>query len=206
MLESLLKPTYTKLLVTPLSQKLLIPNKITPNQITVIGMILGILAGLTISLHLITMSIILIILSGHADIVDGNLARLSQQQTPFGCMLDIIGDRVVEASIIIGLYFYSPNQRATLTLFMLASVLICVTSFLVASLFKTENNDHQEKSFLYSRSLIERAEAFLFFIGMVIFPNYFNIIAIIFVVLVLFSAMMHLITLKLVNPSQMSSK
>lgn len=46
-----------------------------------------------------------------------------------GTILDIIFDRIVEFAIIFGLFTVDPVHRAGIALFMLGSILICVTSF-----------------------------------------------------------------------------
>ena len=68
---------------------------------------------------------------------------------------------------------------------MLGSMLICITSFLVIGIF-TKNNG--EKGFYYSQGLMERAEAFIFFMLMIIFPAAFRILAIVFTFLLLVTA------------------
>lgn len=72
---------------------------------------------------------------------------------------------------------------------MLSSVLICVTSFLVAAVLeKTTGN----KAFYYSPGLMERAEAFIFFIFMMLLPFTFSVLSIVFVVLVLYTAIVRI--------------
>ena len=64
---------------------------------------------------------------------------------------------------------------------MLGSILLCVTSFLVVGIF-SENSS--KKGFYYSPGLIERLEAFIFFICMLVLPMYFEALSIIFTILV----------------------
>jgi hypothetical protein len=75
------------------------------------------------------------------------------------------------------------------SLLMLGSILICVTSFLVVGIF-LENTS--QKSFYYSPGLIERAEAFLFFVLMILFSKAFSILAVIFSILVFLTAALRL--------------
>ena len=72
---------------------------------------------------------------------------------------------------------------------MLGSILLCITSFLVVGIF-TPN--HSSKSFHYSPGLIERAEAFLFFIVMIFVPYYFTFFAFLFATLVALTALIRL--------------
>ncbi|GAB4391596.1 MAG: CDP-alcohol phosphatidyltransferase family protein [Gammaproteobacteria bacterium] len=183
MIEAYIRPTYQRLLVTPCAHRL--HNKLSANQATIAATISGILVIPLLLLHLPWAAAITLLLSGYFDTLDGTLARLHNNSTPLGTMLDITSDRIVEASIVIGLYLVAPAQRAGLSLFMLTSILICVTTFLVAGIF-AENSSN--KSFHYSPGLIERPEAFAFFIAMMLLPHYFTPLAIMFSLLVLFTA------------------
>jgi hypothetical protein len=69
---------------------------------------------------------------------------------------------------------------------MLVSIFICVTTFLVVGIF---NEKRGEKAFYYSLGLMERPEAFIFFIAMFLFPSWFLVLAVTFSVLVLWTAL-----------------
>lgn len=99
--------------------------------------------------------------------------------------MDITADRLVEFSVILGLLLVNPVSRAIPALWMLGSVLLCVTTFLVIGIF-SENSG--EKSFHYSTGIMERAEAFCFFILMALLPKYFNPLAWTFTGLVFLTA------------------
>ena len=106
-----------------------------------------------------------------------------------GAILDITCDRCVEFSIILGLYLVDPTSRPFLSFMMLGSVLVCVTTFLVVALF-TPNES--EKGFHYSPGLIERAEAFLFFGLMILFPPLFTPLAALFSILVFLTGLLRI--------------
>jgi len=168
-------------LVDPVARVLCTHKSITPTTIT----LLGALAGLTTIPLLYTgqnmMAILLILFSGYLDTVDGTLARLTQTTSSVGCVLDITCDRLVEFAIVLGLFLVAPYDRGFLSLIMLGAILFCVTSFLVVGIFSDNNT---EKSFHYSPGLMERAEAFIFFIAMVLFPEFFTPLALVFTTLV----------------------
>ena len=69
---------------------------------------------------------------------------------------------------------------------MLGSVLICITSFLVVAIV---SDNQSEKSFYYSPGLMERAEAFIFFILMIWLPQYFSFLSMSFIILVSYTAL-----------------
>jgi phosphatidylserine synthase len=124
-------------------------------------------------------------LSGFLDTVDGSIARLLKISSPRGAALDIVSDRIVEFAIILGLYTIDPATRGLPAILMLGSILICVTSFLIVGVFTEKDS---EKSFYYSPGLIERAEAFIFFALMILFPSIFTIASYLFSFLVFITA------------------
>lgn len=187
MLETILRPFYQKIVVDPVAQK--IASHLKPNQITLLGLVIGCAALPALWLHQNILSCILLLISGYLDTLDGTLARLTKTISIKGSVLDIICDRVVEVAIILGLFSIDPTHRGWPTLGMLASILICVTSFLVVGIF-TKN--HSGKSFYYSPGLIERAEAFIFFITIILLPRFFIGLAIAFIVLVLLTAFLRI--------------
>ncbi|MCH9608609.1 MAG: hypothetical protein S4CHLAM45_11870 [Chlamydiales bacterium] len=150
-------------------------GRIHPLWVTAFSCLFGLLAALTIFSPLFSISLLL--LSGYLDTLDGTIARLHGKTSPLGAVSDIVSDRIVEVAIILALFFIDPT-RALETLLMLASCLLCITSFLVVRLYTEE----------LSGGLIERAEAFLFFTLMILFPSFFPLLAWIFSSLVLFTA------------------
>lgn len=183
MLENYLRSHYQKYFVDNIAKY--ISNYVTPNQITLLSLCSGICILPALIFHQHWIGVILLIITGYLDMLDGTLARLRSSSSEVGAMLDILSDRIVEAAAIMGLYFIDPLHRGFLSLLMLSSVLICITSFLVVGIF-TQNNT--QKSFYYSPGLMERAEAFIFFALMMIFPSIYSALAIIFSILVFYTA------------------
>src|SRR3990167_10842310 len=183
MLENLFQFHYKKFFLNKTARFL--AKYVSPNQITLICLLLGIAILPALFFHQNWAAIVLLIASGYLDTLDGEVARLQSLSSDIGSMLDIISDRIVEASVIIGLFLVDPGARGLLSLIMLASILICITSFLVVGIF-THNDSY--KSFHYSPGIMERAEAFIFFILMILFPGLFKLLAILFSVLVFITA------------------
>jgi phosphatidylglycerophosphate synthase len=156
-----------------------------PNQITMLSCFFGLLfIPLILSGHTI-LAIISLLVSGLLDILDGSVARILNKSSSMGTVYDIMSDRIVEAGVVLGLLFIAPDDRAIASVFMLISIIICVTSFLVVGIVSDKIT---EKTFDYSPGLMERPEAFIFFILMVLLPRYFNILAYTFTALVLYTA------------------
>ncbi|MDF1677359.1 MAG: CDP-alcohol phosphatidyltransferase family protein [Legionellaceae bacterium] len=187
MIEQALRDVYQKVCVDRFAMRL--KNKLTPNFVTILSGILGILVLPALYGHQILLAVLLLLLSGYCDTLDGTLARLTQNSTHWGSVLDITVDRLVEFSVLLALFLVEPASRGLWCLLMLGSMLLCITSFLVVGFF-TENKSN--KSFHYSPGLMERAEAFLFFIAMMVWPVSFPYLAFIFTILVSFTALFRL--------------
>ena len=182
-IENKLRPLYQKFLVDPVVKRII--NQCTPNQITLVSCMLGIGVIPTLLMQQHIVATLLLLLSGYCDTLDGSLARLKLQSSNVGTVLDIMSDRLVEFAVIFALFALNPVSNSWGAVMMLGSILMCVTSFLVVGIF-TPNNSH--KGFHYSPGLMERAEAFIFFIAMIWFPRYFNILSSVFCILVLWTA------------------
>jgi archaetidylinositol phosphate synthase len=78
---------------------------LTPNKITIIGFIFilfsagAYLEGLSYSRYPLILAVVLFLLSGFCDALDGIVARTFQQTTPFGGFLDSLLDRYADAAI-----------------------------------------------------------------------------------------------------------
>jgi len=188
MLENIVRNHYQRWLVDPLAVRL--TTRITPLHITLLAGVLGLCLIPTLYFHHIYLAISLLLLSGYLDTLDGTFARHTNKASSFGAVLDILMDRLVEFSAIFGLWLIDPTPRALWCLLMLGSILLCITSFLVVGIF-TANDSH--KGFYYSPGLMERAEAFIFFISMMLFPSAFMVLAVLFIFLVLVTTCIRLI-------------
>jgi archaetidylinositol phosphate synthase len=182
MLEPLCRSHYQKCCVTPFLPHL---SSLHPLAFTTLACLLGLLALPFLAYDIKWAAIVCILLSGYCDTIDGSLARHYKKTSPIGAVCDIISDRLVEFFIIMGLFLYAPEERGILSMLMLGSCFICVTSFLVVGIM--EKNEG-EKGFHYSVGLMERAEAFIFFIAMIVFPGAFSVLALLFSSLVFFTA------------------
>ena len=180
MIEQKLRPFIQNTLVGRVAK--LLANKCKPNTITLLSFVVGLLSAICVFVNPY-LSIVLLLLSGYFDVLDGSLARLRGSSSDIGTMLDILSDRFVESFMIVAIFAYQP-QLAWIGLLMMMSILVCISSFLLVGIF-IQNDTH--KSFYYSPGLIERAETFLFFIAMIIFPSLVFYLGLIYTVLVLWT-------------------
>ena len=98
---------------------------VTPNQVTVAGMLVVFIAGGLIATgHLLAAGIVLAV-GASFDILDGALARVTKLSYPYGAFLDSTTDRYAEAAIYLGLVLYyvgQPNGRAAVVGGLLALI------------------------------------------------------------------------------------
>ena len=94
--------------------RLLSKTPITPSAITWFGFLLTIgAAALIITGHFLVAGLVVLI-AGFFDILDGALARRTNQATRFGAVLDSTLDRLSEAVLLLGiLVFYAREQSIT---------------------------------------------------------------------------------------------
>jgi phosphatidylglycerophosphate synthase len=184
MIDSNYRTPYQRLVIEPLLKRAFLKG-VSPLTVTLIGAASGILIPLFLYFHLSITALVFLGISGFCDTLDGSLARHKDLSSPRGAVLDIVADRLVEWAILFGLFLYAPESRGLMTIWMLGSVLLCITTFLVVGIFQ-ENSS--ERGFHYSPGLIERAEAFIFFSLMILFPNFFTLLALLFGSLTLLTA------------------
>ena len=150
----------------------------TPNEVTVLGGIIGISTGIFIYNDMHWTAVILLWLSGLFDVLDGTMARKSKT-SGFGTVLDLVLDRFVELSVVIALALRYPEYMP-IFLILIASFVIAMTLFLAVG---ASSSKRSEKTFYYQPGIIERTECFILFTLMILFPNWVGGIALIFLLL-----------------------
>jgi len=85
--------------------------KISPNLLSVFGLILGIIAAVFIALDDLILAALFLVIGAIADLFDGSLARKFNKETNFGAFLDSVIDRVQELSIFIGATYLLINKE-----------------------------------------------------------------------------------------------
>ncbi|RDY26344.1 CDP-alcohol phosphatidyltransferase family protein [Romboutsia weinsteinii] len=180
--------THARKYVNPVIEcgaKFLLKLKLTPNNVTLLALLLGISTSIFIYFDMNIVAVIVLWLSGYLDAVDGAMARRSNTSSSFGTLLDIVSDRVVELSMILVLGLMFVDVRFNLII-LTASILISMTVFLTVGALTEKKG---MKSFYYQAGVAERSEGFIMFSLMILLPNYLGVITNIFSILVLFTAM-----------------
>lgn len=187
MIEETCRPIYEQIFITPWLERLSL--RYQPIQFTLLSGLMGLFFIPALLFGWPLLAICFLLLSGYCDTLDGALARYQGTSSAIGTVADIVIDRLVEFAVVFAFYLQNPGHHSLATMLMLGSILLCVTSFLVVAIF---SQNQSAKSFHYSPGLIERPEAFIFFIFMALFPGYFNYLALIFVILVLITVVTRL--------------
>lgn len=181
--------TYGRKFVQPsieITAKCLLKLRFTPNSVTYIAFIIGISSSLFAYYNLTIIALLVLWLSGYLDAVDGTMARILKCKSPWGTVLDITFDRIVEYSIIFILSLKYSSARISLIV-LTGSILLSMTIFLTVGAL-AENNG--VKSFYYQAGLAERSEGFIFFSLMIIFQNNYLIpLSYIFSAIIIFTAL-----------------
>ncbi|WP_374055442.1 CDP-alcohol phosphatidyltransferase family protein [Rossellomorea sp. FM04394] len=148
------------------SARLFLKKGLSANQVTVIAFIIGSSTGLVYYLGYPVLAVILLWLSGFLDAVDGTMARLTKP-SPFGTVMDVTFDRIVEISVILGVAFLHPDIMWAILL-LSVSIIISMTIFLTVGAVSEKQG---MKSFYYQAGLAERTEGFILFSVMMLFPS-----------------------------------
>ena len=80
---------------------------VTPNTLTVLGLILSILTAVVIAQGLFLAGGLLVLFAGIFDMFDGAMARARNASTTFGAFFDSTLDRYSESIILFGLLFFA---------------------------------------------------------------------------------------------------
>ena len=111
--------------------RILSKSGITPNTLTFINLAVNIIAAYVIARGYFLLGGALVLVAGLFDLLDGALARFTEQATRFGAILDSVVDRISEAAILCGLLiWYIPQEEVGLEIVLIFIVLI--GSFLVS--------------------------------------------------------------------------
>jgi 1L-myo-inositol 1-phosphate cytidylyltransferase / CDP-L-myo-inositol myo-inositolphosphotransferase len=134
--------------------RLLVKTPVTPNQVTIISLILGIVSAAFFSHGAHTCTIIAgmsYFISTVFDQCDGEVARFKHMESDFGKTFDIIVDSIVNAAITIGITIaiYKTNGSGLTIVAGLLAMTGIVISLLLTTYFSNESkNDTGTKEML----------------------------------------------------------
>jgi CDP-diacylglycerol--glycerol-3-phosphate 3-phosphatidyltransferase len=108
----------------------LIESRLTPNAISLTGLVLNLVAAVLVWEKLFFLGGIAFIVGSIMDTLDGRYSRMSGKGTPFGAFLDSTLDRMEEGIVLtaVGAYFATRHNEAAV-----AAVVIAVVASLMVS-------------------------------------------------------------------------
>ena len=187
--------THARKYVNPiieLGAKFLLRLKLTPNNVTILALLLGISTSIFLYFDMQIIAVTLLWVSGYLDAVDGAMARRSNSSSTFGTLLDIVSDRIVEVSIVLVLGLKFVDVRYNLIV-LAVCILMSMTIFLTVGALSEKKG---VKSFYYQAGVAERSEGFIFFSLMILIPSYLGIITNIFSILIIITAIQRFLEAK----------
>jgi phosphatidylglycerophosphate synthase len=142
--------------------------KITPNGITAISILLSFVTGSLYAVGFIALGGWLLIISGTLDMLDGALARETNQTTKSGAFFDSCGDRYSDAFVFIGiaLYFLSKNismdaAAFTITTYYYIGIVAVMTVLLGTASMSYVKARGEAAGAVTKRGLMQRTERIL---------------------------------------------
>ena len=187
--------THARKYVNPiieLGAKFLLKLKLTPNNVTILALLLGVSTSIFLYFDMQIIAVTLLWVSGYLDAVDGAMARRSNSSSSFGTLLDIVSDRIVEVSIVLVLGLKFVDVRYNLIV-LTVCILMSMTIFLTVGALSEKKG---VKSFYYQAGVAERSEGFIFFSLMILIPSYLGLITNIFSILIIITAIQRFLEAK----------
>jgi CDP-diacylglycerol---glycerol-3-phosphate 3-phosphatidyltransferase len=113
-----------------LARNRLIESRLTPNAISLTGLLGNLVAAVLILEHLFVLAGIAFILGSLCDMMDGRYSRMSGKGTPFGAFLDSTLDRIEEGVVLaaVATWFAESGNEVAVG----ATVLTVVGSYMVS--------------------------------------------------------------------------
>ncbi|AZG74296.1 CDP-alcohol phosphatidyltransferase family protein [Shewanella livingstonensis] len=170
--------------ITPVIKPLLTPvvllldkRKVHPDQLTLVGFGLGMLAVPLLALQLWYGALLFIALNRVIDGLDGALARHQKHTSAAGGYLDICLDFLFYAAIPLGFALANPNENALAAAVLLTVFIGTGSSFLAFAIPAEKLNlprpQFAHKSFYFLNGLTEGTETIAFFMAFCLWPDYF---------------------------------
>ena len=156
-----------------------------PNVITVIGFLFGVVACITVMLQMYSLAFVFVILNRLSDGLDGAYARSKNKTSDFGGYLDIVLDYLFYAGFplaaAIGINTISSVTAGAFILFSFIGTAVTFLAYAIICAKRGLETNHQgQKSFYFSKGLMEGTETIIFLMLICVMPAYFVPICIIF--------------------------
>lgn len=158
-------------------------KKIRPDQVTLAGFGMGMLAFFAVWMNHYKTGLVFILLNRIMDGLDGALARQTVK-TDAGGFLDICLDFIFYSGVVTGFALAHPQHNAIPAVILLLSFTGTGTSFLAFAALARKHDltsvIYPQKAIYYMGGLTEGTETLFFFVLACLFPAYFPIFANVF--------------------------
>ena len=183
MLDAQLRPLIDQVL-NPIGRGLVVLG-ITANQVTMVGVAFGLIAAGCIAAGLFYPAFWFVIANRIIDGLDGAVARASRS-SDFGGYFDIVSDFIFYSAVPLAFAVARP-ETALAAAFLIFSFIGTATSFLgfaiLAAKHHVTTQIRGKKAFYYRGGLTEGTETILLFLAMLVWPDYFSVMSILFGIL-----------------------
>ena len=161
------------------------------DEVTLVGFAIGFVAVVAVANGHFLVAMVLMGLNRLADGIDGEIARQTGG-TDAGAFLDIVLDFIFYAIFPLGFALYDPTTNALAAAVLVASFVGTGASFLAFDTFARnrdiEHPNFAYKGFYYINGLAEGTETIFAFVLMCLFPLYFSLIAYVFAIVCVVTA------------------
>jgi CDP-diacylglycerol--glycerol-3-phosphate 3-phosphatidyltransferase len=137
---------------------------LTPDHLTVLGLLLGIAAAVAIGAGALRLGLVLVILAALPDLLDGALAKASEAASQRGAFFDSTVDRVTDAFLLGGIAWYLASEESP-HMAVLPFAVMAVSSIISYQRAKAESLGIEAKG-----GLMERAERIIAICLGLLFP------------------------------------
>lgn len=127
-------------------------TKVTPDHLTVVGLLVALGAAVSIALGALQLGLLLVVLAALPDLFDGALAKASNQASQRGAFFDSTVDRVTDALLFGGVAWWLADTRGAHAA-ILPFAVMAVSSLISYQRAKAESLGLEAKG-----GLMERAE------------------------------------------------
>ena len=141
--------------------------RVPANLLTHAALATGVMGGFLFYVDHGWWAFLLLLVSGLLDAVDGRVARLGSGPTLWGGVLDLTFDRIVEASVLLGIAVPRPHLHVP-ALILAATWYVNLCVFLAVG---AASERHPEKVIAYPPGLLERGESLIFAFVVVAAPS-----------------------------------
>ncbi len=140
-------------------------TKMTPDHLTIVGLVVGVGAAFAIGAGYLVLGLVLVILAALPDLLDGALAKASDSASQRGAFFDSTVDRITDALLLGGVAWYLASEESA-HMAMLPFAVMAMSSLISYQRAKAESLGLDAKG-----GLMERAErVVLLCLGLLIEP------------------------------------